>query len=42
MSHKQSFLREQISAVYLYGSTQVDACFNSHIVRGLEESPLQE
>lgn len=27
---------------YLYGPTQVDACFNGHIVGGLEEGPLQE
>lgn len=28
--------------MYLYGPTQVDACFNGHIVGGLEEGPLQE
>lgn len=27
---------------YLYGPTQVNACFNGHIIRGLEEGPLQE
>lgn len=27
---------------YLYGSSQVDACLNSHVVGGLEKSPLQE
>lgn len=26
----------------LYGPTQVDACFNGHIIGGLEEGPLQE
>lgn len=29
-------------APYLYGPTQIDACFNGHIIGGLEEGSLQE
>lgn len=27
---------------HLYGAAQVDACLDGHVVRGLEEGPLQE
>lgn len=34
--------KSHVAWSYLYGPAQVDACFNGHVVGGLEEGPLQE